>query len=297
MEERNVDRRQFLGRATGAAGLVATAPSLLWAAPASPRKLTDRVELGKTGIKLSMLGIGTGTVSGSHQRALGMDGFSRLMHYAYDHGINYFDCADSYKTHPFLKPVFDELPRDKIIIQSKTGARDAKKAQADIERFLKELDVDYIDMVLCHCARTADWEKEREGTMEVLSKAKEKGWIRAHGVSVHGMEPLRATVDCKWIDHGLFRLNHVGTEAQMDGTPDEVSPLIQKIRENGKGILAMKITGEGKLKGVEIDKSLQYVLSKPFVQAMVIGFEKPEEIDDILKRSEAIFKQIDRAAA
>ena len=291
-----MDRRQFLTRAMGAAGLAVAAPQLLYA-HAPFRSVTDRFDLGATGITHSYLAIGTGTVSGSKQRALGMEGFSRLMHHAYDAGINFFDCADSYRTHPFLKPVFDELPRDKIVIQSKMGAHDAKRAQADIERFLKELDVDYIDMVLCHCARTADWEKEREGAMEVLAKAKEKGWIRAHGVSVHGMEPLRATAECKWIDHGFFRFNHVGTEAMMDGTPDEVAPLVKKVRDNGKGVLAMKITGEGKLMGEEIDKSLHYVLTKPYVQGMIIGFEKPEEIDDILRRSEAILKEAARMAA
>jgi len=295
-----MDRRRFIQQAVGVAGLAAV--GVKTAFPRRARKVlrpTDRVELGKTGIKLSVVGVGTGTIGfrhSSNQTRLGQEAFTRIIRHAYDSGINFFDCADQYGSHPFLKKALKGIPRDKIVIQSKIWSPDGEQAQKDLERFLKELGVDYIDMVLCHCVRRPDWPQRRAGVMEVLSKAKEKGIIRAHGVSVHGMAPLRVAAENKWLDHGFFRLNHVGKRAKMDGPPAEVVPLVRKVRESGRGVLAMKILGEGTIKD-QLDKSLRFVFGLGCVDAIVVGFEKPSEIDDLLKRAEAALRDAAKAAA
>ena len=69
------------------------------AAAASPKRTAvDQVTLGQTGIKLSRLGMGTGSNSGQIQFDLGREGFNSLVKYAYDQGITYFDCSQTYRT-------------------------------------------------------------------------------------------------------------------------------------------------------------------------------------------------------
>lgn len=292
-----MDRRQFIERAVGAAGLAVMGMPATAAERKVPRP-TDRVELGKTGIKVSRIAVGTGTIGGGHQSnqtRLGQEAFTRLMRHAYESGINFFDCADSYGSMPFLKKALEGIPRDKIVIESKLSGRATREnAQSDLERFLKELEVDYIDSVLTHCATRSDWEERREGVLEVLSKAKEKGMIRAHGASWHGMEPLRSMTESSWIDVGLVRINHDG--AKMDGPPAEVVPHVKQIHKGKKGVLGMKILGEGTI-AEERDQSLRFVFGLGCVDSLVVGFEKPSEIDDLLKHAEAALKEAATAAA
>ena len=182
-----MDRRQFIEKAVGTAGLVVVGSRLGYSAEGQGiPKPTDRVELGKTGVKLSRIAMGTGTVGGrksSNQTRLGQEKFTAITRHFYESGLNFFDSADLYGSMPYFRNALKGIPRDKVVILSKVWGDDGEKAQADLERFLKELGTDYIDIVLTHCARTADWAKRREGVREVLSKAKEKGMIRANGVS------------------------------------------------------------------------------------------------------------------
>lgn len=285
-------------KAIGAAGLVVAGSR--WADSAEGQgipKPTDRVELGKTGVKLSRIAMGTGTVGGgksSNQTRLGQEKFTAITRRFYESDLNFFDSADLYGSMPYFKNALKGIPRDKIVILSKVWGNDGDKARADLERFLKELGTDYIDIVLTHCAATGDWTKRREGVLEVLSKAKEKGMIRAHGASWHGMAPLKTIADCKWGDLALVRINHKG--AKMDGSPDEVVPYIKKIKQSGKFVMGMKILGEGTIAD-ERDESLRFVLGLGCLGAMTIGFEKPEQIGDLVKRWESAMKAVATKAA
>jgi predicted aldo/keto reductase-like oxidoreductase len=118
--------------------------------------------------------------------------------------------------------------------------------------------------------------------MDVLSDAKAKGRVKAVGTSCHGMDPLKAAATCDWIDIDLARINPVGRAAQMDGPPAEVVPCLKAMHEKGKGILGMKILGEGRFKTPEQQReSLKFVLGLGCVDAFVIGFESPKQIDEI----------------
>jgi len=263
-------------------------------------KPLDRIELGKTGIKVTRVAMGTGTVGGPHesnQTRAGQENFTRVTRRALDLGINFFDGADLYGSMPFFNKALQGVPRDKYVLLSKLrGQNSAEQAQKDIERFLKELGVDYIDILLTHCATTADWAQKRAGVLEVLAKAKEKGTIRACGVSWHGMAPLTTIADTKWGDLALGRINHKAI--MMDGKPDEVVPHFKKIHEKGKFVLGMKILGEGRIKeGDEIDASLRFVLGLGIVDAMTIGFEKADQVSDLLKRWEGAAREVAKAAA
>jgi predicted aldo/keto reductase-like oxidoreductase len=282
-------RRDFFGQSAAAVGALA-AGGLLGRTAEEPRKLrsaADRVTLGRTGIKTSLLGMGTGSTGVQHssnQVKLGQEKFTRLVRYAYEKGITYFDTADQYGSHIFLREALRGLPRDKLYIQTKTRAVTADQARADIQRFREELGVEYIDTLLMHCMTKDSWPADFRPVMDALSDFKAKGWVRAVGVSCHGMDPLRTAVKSEWVEVDLARINPVGKEARMDGTPEEVVPCLRAMHEQGKGIIGMKILGEGTFKTPEERlKSLRFVLGLGCVDAFVIGFESPEQIDEITR--------------
>jgi predicted aldo/keto reductase-like oxidoreductase len=290
-----VSRRDFLGQSAAALGAVALGGQVAPAANAA-RKLksgADQVVLGRTGIKMSLIGMGTGSVGVGHssnQVKLGHEQFVRLVRYAFDKGITYFDTADQYGSHIYLRDALKGLPRDRLFIQSKTRATTAEMAKADIQRFREELGVDYLDTLLMHCMTKGSFPTDFRPVMDVLSAAKEKGHIRAVGVSCHGMAPLQAAVNCNWIEVDLARINPIGgNKGRMDGTPEQVSTCLKAMHDQGKGIIGMKILAEGTLKTEEQHlRSLRYVLGLGCVDAMVIGFESPEQIDQILQRVETV---------
>ena len=284
-----LSRREFLGQSALAAGAAALAGA---ATPASgaARKLRgagDQVTLGRSGVKTSLLGIGTGSVGvrrSSNQVKLGLEKFTKLLGHAFDRGITYIDAADQYGSHIYVREAIRalKLPREKLFIQTKTRALHPEVAKADIQRFREELGTDYIDSLLMHCMTKGSWPTDMRPVMDVLRDAKDKGWVKAVGVSCHGMDPLRAAVDVDWIDIDLARINPVGGKARMDGTPEEVVPCLRAMHEKGKGILGMKILGEGTFKTAEERRrSLKFVLGLGCVDAFVIGFESPEQIDEI----------------
>jgi predicted aldo/keto reductase-like oxidoreductase len=292
----NLSRRDFLGHSAAAVSALALTNNLP-AADERPKlkSAADQVTLGKTGVKTSLLGLGTGSVGvkrSSNQVRLGQEKFNKLVRHAYDKGITYFDTADQYGSHIFLREAIKGLPREKLFIQTKTRASSAEVARADIDRFREELGVDYIDSLLMHCMTTATWPNDMKPVMDVLSDAKAKGRVRAIGTSCHGMEPLRAASKCDWVEVDLARINPVGVKARMDGAPEDVVPCLKAMHGSGKGVLGMKILGEGTFKSADQQlASLKFVLGLGCVDAFVIGFETPEQIDQICAHIETVLKQ------
>jgi aryl-alcohol dehydrogenase-like predicted oxidoreductase len=191
--------------------------------------------IGKTGIQTSRLGMGTGTVGSGHhsnQTALGVMGLSSLLLNGYDHDLRFFDAADSYGSHPHVAEALKHVPRDKVTVLTKTWARDAASARADLDRFRKELGTEYIDICLMHCLTEADWTDRYRGAMDVLSEAKQKGIIRAHGCSCHSIEALRAAAKSAWVEVDLARINPIGSH--MDADPDTVVGVLRDMRAAGK---------------------------------------------------------------
>src|SRR5207302_3375373 len=182
----------------GAAWLGSKMSGTAWAAPPELSKkfsAADTVVLGSTGIRTSRLAMGTGTVGvghHSHQTSLGLQGLSDFLRNGYDHGLRFFDAADSYGSHPHVAEALKHVQRDKVTVLTKSWARDADGMRADLDRFRKELGTDYLDVCLMHCVTEADWTDRFRGAMDVLSESKQKGIIRAHGRSCHTIEALRA---------------------------------------------------------------------------------------------------------
>jgi 1-deoxyxylulose-5-phosphate synthase len=266
----------------GSRGLAAWSSS----APALKKKFNaaDTVVLGQTGIKTSRLAIGTGTIGYDHhsnQTALGVKGLSELLLNGYDQGLRFFDAADAYGSHPHVAQALKQLPRDKVTVLTKTFSRDPKSARADLDRFRRELGTDYLDICLMHCVTEGDWTERHEGVMDVLSEAKQKGIIRAHGCSCHSIEALRSAAKSTWVEVDLVRMNPIGSH--MDADPKTVADVLREMRAAGKGIVGMKILGQGDLRTRQ-DEALKYALSLGLLDAFTIGAESKAEQQDLIRR-------------
>jgi 1-deoxyxylulose-5-phosphate synthase len=285
-----MNRRRFL--LAGAAGVAGTwigsrAFSTAFASPpplAQKVAASDVITLGKTGIRASRLAMGTGTVGFGHhsnQTALGLKGLSDLLLNGYDRGLRFFDSADAYGSHPHVAEALKHIPRDKVTILTKTWARDPKTAREDLDRFRRELGIDYIDICLMHCLTEGDWTERYRGVMDVFSEAKEKGIIRAHGCSCHSIEALRAAARSPWVEVDLVRINPIGSH--MDASPEEVVSVIKQMKASGKGVIGMKILGQGDLRN-RVDDALRYALSLGVLDAFTIGAESKKEQEDLIRR-------------
>ena len=244
----------------------------------------DTVALGATGIKTSRLAMGTGTHgfdNRSDQTSLGMDALTALLLNGYENGLRFFDTADSYGSHPYVASALKHVPRDKVTVMTKTDTRDPKGVRADLDRYRRELGTDYIDICLVHCVTEADWTTRYRGVMDVLSEAKEKGVIRAHGVSCHSIEALRAAAASPWVEVDLVRMNPVG--AYMDADPQTVAGVIKQMRAAGKGIIGMKILGQGELRDRQ-SEAIHFALSLGLLDAFTIGAASKHEQMDLVGR-------------
>jgi len=294
MRHHPLTRRQFLVRSTALAGAALLAPSTLPAASPGKRTAVDLVELGKTGLKLSRLGIGTGSQGGKVQRDLGREGFNRLIRYAYDKGVTYIDTAENYRTHEFIREAIQGLPREKLFIQTKMPGVPEKPLEV-LDRYRRELGVDYLDSVLSHFATTDNWDEQRRRVLDALEEAKQKKIILAHGVSCHGLPALRRATQVDWVDVHLVRLNPQGrhvdgpTEKWNPGvnetTVPEVVQELKAMRAKGRGIIGMKLIGNGEFNAPEDrEKSIRYAMQCGLLDAVVIGFASPAEIDEAIER-------------
>ena len=288
-----IQRREFLKRsALGLGGMLvgarlgaieATTPATTSSIPRYFDPL-ERVALGKTSLKVSRLCMGTGT-SGvqqqSNQTRLGRDNLNRLLRDALENGIRTFDCADQYGSHPYLATAMKDVPREKYDIFTKIrwhGGGDEPDADVYVERFLKELSTDHIDLLLIHCVTSADWPTEMRKQMDILSKFKEKGVIRALGVSCHSIAALEAAAAEPWVESVHTRINPYGMS--MDGAPEKVIPVLKKIHDAGKGVVGMKIVGAGRLRA-DSDKrqeSVKFALGLGCVSMLNVGFESTDQI-------------------
>jgi predicted aldo/keto reductase-like oxidoreductase len=246
--------------------------------------------LGKTGLKPTLLGMGTGTKASnksSAQNRQGREAFVKTLVHAYERGVRYYDMADQYGAHDYMKDALKQVPMDRgqLMLLTKTNSREAEAVKADIDRFRQELDTDYLDVVLLHCLTEGNWTETLKPCMDVLAEAKEKGLVKAHGVSCHSLEALKLAADTPWVDVMLSRVNPYGVK--MDAAPEEVTPVLKKAHESGKGMLGMKILGEGQTAD-KIAESLTFVLGLGSIDALTIGFLTPEEIDNAMDHIERI---------
>jgi aryl-alcohol dehydrogenase-like predicted oxidoreductase len=291
MEKTN--RRKFIQKsAAGLAGLAAVSSGYAGSFPGKTISSIDKVKLGLTGLNVSRVALGTGSAGWkdvSNQTRLGMKGFVELSQYAYDKGIRFFDTADMYGSHEYVREALKVIPRDKVSILTKVMVYDQKgwyktePFQTSLDRFRKEIGTDYFDIFLLHCMMNGEWTTEYRKYMDGLSEAKEKGIIKTVGISCHNMEAMIEAANNPWVDVLLARINNKGP--RMDGTPQEVMKVLETARKNGKGVIGMKVFGMGDLiKEDEREASLQYVIKSGNVDCMTLGLESKAQIDDAVNR-------------
>jgi aryl-alcohol dehydrogenase-like predicted oxidoreductase len=285
-----INRRKFLEQSV-ALGAVAALPLDAFAAETPIRRATDVIELGPAKIKVSRMGIGTGTYgagqSSNQLRALGVDGVANMLKSAYDKGIFFWDTADSYGTHDAIKVALKTVPREKVTILTKTDAMTPKKTKADIARFLQELGTDYIDILLLHTRMSPTWNEEDKGSMDVMAEAKQKKIIRSVGISCHSVEAMQVASNNPWLDVCMVRLNPAGE--RMDAEPETILPIVKQMKANGKGAIGIKVLGEGSLAdGQQHNDALRYALAKDALNCFSIGCESYAEVLDNVKRIEKL---------
>ena len=298
--KQNVSRRQFVRQSAQLAGAAIIGAEILAPAEAAPavRTASDWVALGqKTKVKIPRLGMGTGSINGKVQQDLGQEGFNKLVAYAYERGVRYIDTADNYKTHGMIREAIkaNKIPRDKIFIQTKLPIRPetTQYPMATMDRYRKELGTDYFDSLLIHCATKETWVEDMKFLMDAFDEAQAKGMIKAKGCSCHGLRALRAATKNDWVEVQLARINPQGYHVDQDlqnvhdpvGKYDEAMKEIKAMHAAGRGIIAMKLCGNGDfIKPEDREKAVQHAVKCGFVDAMVIGFKSNAEIDEAIER-------------
>jgi 1-deoxyxylulose-5-phosphate synthase len=297
MKPNALSRRDFLRASALAAGTVLVSP---WSVPeafgaATKRTAVDLVPLGKTGIKISRLGIGTGSQNGHLQTAEGKEQFCKLIRYAYDQGVTYIDTAERYATFPWIGDAIKGLPREKLFIQSKVPGRPENVLGA-IDKHRKAFNTDYIDSLLIHCMTRGNWTDgdQWKRVMDGFNEAKEKKWILAKGVSCHSLPALKAATETDWTEVHLVRINPQGKHMDTPSgdwngeVSSEIKPVvseIQSMHQKGRGVIGMKIFGNGDFRDpAEREKSIRYAMARKDIDAIVIGFTTPGEIDEAIER-------------
>lgn len=277
-------RRKFIQYSLAGSALLSAFPYHLLA---GDKKLYphDRVKLGNTGIEMSRMAMGTGTSgfggSSNQTRQLGIKGVSDLLLAAFDEGINFWETADQYGSHPHVREALKKVDRDEVVILTKTNSKTYKDVKNDLDRFKQELDTDYFDIVLLHAVTDPDWNENMKGAMEALAEAKEEGVIRAHGISCHSIGALQTAADEPWVDVDLARYNPGGVA--MDAEVPVVRDVLTRMKQNGKAIIGMKVYGAGRLVHKK-DECLEFHTGAGFIDNFTLGIESYEQLKDIQKR-------------
>ena len=293
-----INRRRFIQTSaaglTGYAALASTGFANLSFAPTTA--IVDKVKLGNSGLLVSRVALGTGSIGGNHesnQTRLGKVKFVNMARHAYDRGVHFFDTADSYGSLPFVREVFKEVPREKVTLLTKMWTENdpAKAEPVDkaLDRFRTEAGTDYFDILLLHCMLNGKWKEEKKRYIDYFSKAKQDGIIKAVGVSCHNFEALKVAAEDPWVDIILARINPF--QAHMDGTPADVNAVLELARKNGKGIIGMKIFGNGDRDfESEREESIAFALKKSSIHCMTLGLESITQVDDAIDRVMRIAK-------
>jgi aryl-alcohol dehydrogenase-like predicted oxidoreductase len=282
-------RRDFLK--TGlAAGALAGAPNL--PLEAAGGEATDWVTLGKSGVKVTRLAFGTGTFSGRVQRELGQDEFTRLVRYAYDRGIRFFETAESYgEMHKMLGIALKGVPRDSYVLMSKVTTREGINPQEKIDELRKLANTDYFDVLLLHYQHVATWPADTVRWQDGILEAKHKKAVIGYGASVHGLPALRRFPGNKWLEVAMIRMNHNGTKMDAEdyntsgpGNVSEVVKHVKQVRSDGMGVISMKLVGEGAFTNREDRKAaMKQAFRYAGVNSVTLGYKNTAEIDEAIE--------------
>jgi aryl-alcohol dehydrogenase-like predicted oxidoreductase len=283
-------RRDFLK--TGlAVGAFAGTGSLL-PARAARERATDWVTLGKSGVQVTRLAFGTGTLGGQVQHDLGQEQFTRLVRYAYDHGIRFFETAESYDgMHEMLGIALKGIPRDSYRLMSKVTTRQGVNPQEKIDELRKLANTEYFDVMLLHWQHRATWPQDSIRWQDGILEAEARKAVVAHGASVHGLPALRRFPGNKWLEIAMIRMNHKGTKMDAEdynahgpGNVREVVTHVKQVHEQGMGVISMKLVGEGTFTSRnDRQAAMRYAFKNAGVDCVTVGYKNKAEIDEAIE--------------
>jgi 1-deoxyxylulose-5-phosphate synthase len=281
-------RREFV-KSGLAAGALAVAGSL--PLRAARQTATDWVTLGKSGVKVTRLAFGTGSFSGQVQRDLGQDGFTRLVRYAYDQGIRFFETAESYgEMHRMLGIALKGIPRDSYRIMSKVTTRQGEDPQEKFDELRKLANTEYFDIMLLHWQHTATWPVDTARWQDGIQEAQSKKVIVSRGASVHGLPALRQVPANTWLDVAMIRVNHKGKSMDAEdyataglGNVPEVVSRVHEVRKNGMGVISMKLAGEGTFSREDRQAAMRFAFKNAGVDCVTVGYKNTGEIDEAIE--------------
>lgn len=294
----NYSRRDFLKTGLAAASIAGAGVLPLNAAPANAGSgaATEWVQLGKADVHVTRLAFGTGTFSGKVQRDLGQEDFNRLVRYAYDHGIRFFETAESYTDmHRMLGIALKGIPRDSYRLMTKFTTNDANPMQK-IDQFRQAAQTEYFDIGLLHWQHEADWPTASMRWQDGIDEAQSKGILRSRGASVHGLPALRQVPDNKWLQVAMIRMNQTGSHMDAEdyntSGPGDVPVVVQKVKQtlaNGMGVVSMKLIGEGTFNREQRQKAMRFAFKHAGVTAVTVGYKNTHEIDEAIENVNLAF--------
>jgi len=284
----NPTRREFLrtGLAAGTIALTGSLPLI-----AQRARATDVIALGRSGVKVTRLAFGTGSFSGQVQRDLGQDGFTRLVRYAYDRGIRFFETAESYgEMHKMLGIALQGIPRETYQLMSKVTTRDGENPQQKFDELRKLANTEYFDIMLLHWQHTASWPTDTRRWQDAILEAESKKVVVSHGASVHGLPALRQVPGNKWLDLAMIRVNHKGKSMDAEnyatqglGNVPEVVEHVKEVRSEGMGVISMKLIGEGTFNREDRRQAMKFAFKNAGVDCVTVGYKNKAEIDEAIE--------------
>ena len=284
---------EFTRRELLKTGLAAGSLALSGAFPVSAQRgsATDLVTLGRSGVKVTRLAFGTGSLSGEVQRALGQDGFTRLVRHAYDRGIRFFETAESYgEMHRMLGIALKGIPRESYQLMSKVTTRDGVDPHGKFDELRRLANTEYFDIMLLHWQHTATWPADTARWQDAILEVQSRKVVLSHGASVHGLPALRRVPGNKWLDVAMIRVNHTGKSmdaedyaTQGPGNVPEVVTRVKEVRRDGTGIIAMKLAGEGAFGREDRRKAMRFAFRNAGVDCVTVGYKSPGEVDEAIE--------------
>ena len=282
-------RRDFLKTGLAAAALAGTGSLTARAARSTA---TDWVTLGKSDVKVTRLAFGTGTFSGRTQRELGQEQFTRLVRYAYDQGIRFFETAESYgEMHKMLGVALKGLPRDTYRLMTKVTTREGVNPQEKIDELRKLANTEYFDVMLLHWQHVASWPTDSLRWQDGILEAQSRKIVIGHGASVHGLPALRQVPDNKWLEIAMIRMNHKGVAMDAEdyntsglGKVSEVVTHVKQVHQEGMGVISMKLVGEGRFtKREDRQAAMRFAFKHAGVDCVTVGYKNTAEVDEAIE--------------
>ena len=281
-------RRDFLktGLAVGALAGIGSLPLR-----AERKTATDWVTLGKSDVRVTRLAFGTGSFGGKVQHDLGQEQFTTLVRYAYERGIRFFETAESYvEMHKMLGVALKGIPRDSYRLMSKVTTREGVNPQEKIDELRKLANTEYFDVMLLHWQHTATWPTDTSRWQDGILEAESKKAVVSHGASVHGLPALRQVPGNKWLDVAMIRVNHKGTRMDAEdystdgpGNVSEVVTHVKQVRNEGMGVISMKLVGEGTFNHGDRQAAMRFAFRNAGVDCVTVGYKNTAEIDEAIE--------------